>query len=474
LHAARELARPLLRAAPAAALAFLLAACATPPLDRYLLQAEADVTDVRFTGSRGVLSREQSKALFEKIKSSTPGDDVLEHHLAIEQALADGPLSIGNKVQLLEDGAQTYTAMLAAIRGAKHHVHMETYIFEADDVGRQFAAALAERARAGVDVRLIYDAAGSFKTPKTFFEDLAATGVKVVEFNPLSPGTVLTSGLDALNHRDHRKLTVVDSRLAFLGGINISSVYGSTSKLLRKDDADLPFDKRPWRDMQTRIEGPVVADLERSYLAQWAAQKKEPASEGKGYFPALPSQGMHVVRVMAGSPSQQNVNAMYVTLISAIANAEKDVRIMNPYFVPHESLRHALEDAAKRGVDVRLILPSHSDSSLAYHAGRSFYGDLLEAGVRIFERNDRMLHAKAAIVDQVWSTVGSTNLDWRSLLYNDEINVVVIGTEFARQMTQVFEQDLKESEEITREKWRDRSINDRLKEFGARVWARFL
>ncbi|MGZ5085976.1 MAG: cardiolipin synthase [Usitatibacter sp.] len=473
LHAARELALRFLRAAPLAALALLLGACATPPLDRYLLQAEADITDVRFKGSRGVLTRAQSKTLFEQIKSKTPGDDVLEHHLAVEQALSDTPLSIGNKVALLEDGAQTYAAMLAAIRGAKHHVHMETYIFDGDDVGRQFAAALAERARAGLDVRLIYDAAGSFKTPKEFFGELAASGVKVVEYNPLSPGTVLTSGLEELNHRDHRKLTVVDTRVAFVGGINISSVYGSTSNPLAKDD-NLPFDQRPWRDMQSRIEGPVVADLERAFLAQWAAQKKEDAVQDKAYFPQLSAQGSHVVRVIEGSPSQQNVNAMYVALISAIENAEKEVRIMNPYFVPHESLCNALENAARRGVDVRLVLPSHSDSRLAYHAGRSYYGDLLEAGVRIFERNDRMLHAKAAIVDGVWSTVGSTNLDWRSLLYNDEINIVVIGPEFAAQMNRVFGQDLKESEEITPQKWRDRSLKDRFKDFGASVWARFL
>jgi cardiolipin synthase len=428
---------------------------------------------VRFKGSRGVLTREQSKALFEKLTSATPGADVLERHLAIEQALSDKPLSIGNKVVLLEDGAQTYTAMLAAIRAAKHHVHMETYIFEADDVGKQFAAALADRARAGLDVRLIYDAAGSFKTPKDFFKDLAATGVKVVEFNPLSPGTVLKGGLDELNHRDHRKLTVVDGRVAFLGGINISSVYGSTSLGARKDE-DEPVEKRPWRDMQTRIEGPVVTDLQRAFLEQWARQKKEDAAGDGEYMPQLSAQSSHVVRVIEGSPEQQNVNAMYVTLISAIENAEKEVRIMNPYFVPHESLRKALEGAARRGVDIRLVLPSYSDSRLAYHAGRSYYGDLLEAGVRIFERKDRMLHAKAAFVDGVWSTVGSTNLDWRSLLYNDEINVVVIGPEFARQMSQVFDADIAQSEEITREKWRDRSIKDRFKEFGARIWARML
>jgi cardiolipin synthase A/B len=432
---------------------------------------------VRFKGSRGVLTRAQSKALFQQIKAEAPGDDILEHHLAIEQALSDAPLSIGNKVALLEDGAQTYTAMLAAIKGAKRHVHMETYIFDGDDVGRQFAAALAERARAGVDVRLIYDALGSLHTPREFFADLASSGVKVVAFNPLGPGTVVTGGFDALNHRDHRKLTVVDGRVAFLGGINISSVYGSTSVAIRRDgdDADLPFDKRPWRDLQTRIEGPIVADLERAFLRQWAEQEKEGnGAAGADDFPQIAPQGGHVVRVLEGAPSEQSVNPMYVTLISAIENAEKEVRIMNPYFVPHESLRNALERAARRGVDVRLVLPSHSDSRLAYHAGRSYYGELLGAGVRIFERNDRMLHAKAAIVDGVWSTVGSTNLDWRSLLYNDEINVVVIGPGFAKQMEAVFDRDLAESNEITPRKWRERSLQNRIKEFGARLWARLL
>jgi cardiolipin synthase len=452
----------------------LLGACATPPLDRYLLQAEADVTDVRFKGAHGVLGPAQSKALFEKITQKSPGGDVLQHHLAIEQALSDKALSIGNRVTLLEDGAETYAAMLAAIRAAKHHVHMETYIFEADDVGRQFAAVLAERARDGLDVRLIYDAAGSFRTPREFFADLAASGVKVIEFNPLGPGTVIAGGFEALNHRDHRKLTIVDGRVAFLGGINISAVYGSTSSALRRKDDDLPIDKRPWRDMQTRVEGPVVADLERAFLAQWAQQAKEKGPGEAQFLPQLAPQGAHVVRILEGSPSEQEVNAMYVTFISAIENAEKEVRIMNPYFVPHESLRNALERAARRGVDVRLVLPSRSDSRLAYHAGRSYYGELLQAGVRIFERNDRILHAKAGIVDGVWSTVGSTNLDWRSLLYNDEINVVVIGPEFAAQMNRVFDQDLAESEEITRLKWRERPLVDRFKELGARVWARLL
>lgn len=436
---------------------------------------------MRFKGAHGVLSREQSKALFEGLKQRSPNFDILERHIAIEQELAGTSLSVGNKVVLLEDGGPTYTAMLAAIRGAKHHVHMETYIFEADDVGKLFAAALVERARAGVKVRLLYDAVGSMRTPQEFFKAMAGEGVEVTAFNPLGPGTVLKGGLEALNQRDHRKLTVVDGRVAFVGGINISGVYsgitsrGSFTGSRGSGPGDgVPFDKRPWRDMQSRIDGPVVADLQRAFLKEWAKARKEEPIADKAYYPTLSNQGPHVVRAIEGSPSDDGVNAMYVALISAIENAEKEVRVMNPYFVPHEELRRALAEAARRGVDVKLILPSRSDSWLAYHAGRSFYEGLLEAGVKIFERKDRMLHAKAATVDGVWSTVGSTNLDWRSLLYNDELNAVVMGPDFAGQLNAVFANDLTESEEVTLEKWHARPLEERLKEAAARAWARFL
>jgi cardiolipin synthase A/B len=397
-------------------------------------------------------------------------------------------------VTLLEDGKATYTSMLAALRAARRSIHMEAYIFEDDDVGGEFASALEERARAGLDVRLIYDSVGSMKTPKEFFAAMSAAGVKVVEFNPLSPQTALKSGILALNHRDHRKLTVMDGRVAFLGGINISDVYGSlgssgsgpgtgsgsggASKGSRGgkdyDPKDPPFDKRPWRDTQVRIDGPAVADLERAFLRQWAAQTKEDLAGDKAYFPKLEPTGTQYVRVIEGSPSDKALNALYLALISAIDNAESDVRITMAYFVPHEELTRALRDAARRGVNVRLILPSRTDSWIVFQAGRSYYEDLLEAGVKIYERRTRLLHAKTATIDGVWSTVGSTNLDWRSLLDNDELNAVVLGPEFASQMNAVFDQDLKYSTPITREDWARRPLSDRAKEAAARAWARLL
>jgi cardiolipin synthase A/B len=457
-----------------------VAACATPSIDRYLLSAEAGAQPARMKGSRGYLSREQSRAILDSLGKKTPDAGPLERHAAIEQAMSGNPLSLGNRVTLLEDGAETYSAMLAAIAGARHHVHLETYIFEADDTGKQFAQALVARARAGVKVRVIYDAVGSIKTPKEFFNSMADGGVELLEFNPISAEGVTKGGLDALNQRDHRKITIVDGRIAFVGGINISDVYGTSSagtrarRETRERGETVAVADRPWRDMQTRIEGPGVAEVQRAFLKQWSRRRNEALISDKAYYPTIPAMGPHILRVMEGSPADEGINDVYAAFVSAIDSAEKEVRIMNPYFVPHEELRRALRDAAQRGVDVTLILPGHSDSWLAYYAGRSYYGELLRAGVKIYERKNRILHAKSATVDGVWSTVGSTNLDWRSLLYNDEINVVVLGGDFAGQLNGVFANDLSNSEEITRAAWESRPLEARAKEAAAKAWARLL
>jgi cardiolipin synthase len=204
-------------------LPLLLAACASvPDLDRQMLRTER--TPVRLEGARGVLTHAQSEKILAELKRKSPDTNIFDRHVAVEESLSENPLSIGNKVTLLQDGKATYAAMLRAIHGARHSVHVETYIFEADEVGQEFAKALVERRRAGVKVRVMYDSVGSIDTPKEFFQGLRDAGIDVVEFNPLNAGTVLTEGL-RLNHRDHRKLTVVDGRVAFLGGINISSVY---------------------------------------------------------------------------------------------------------------------------------------------------------------------------------------------------------------------------------------------------------
>ena len=471
------------RLALAAAAFALLGGCASvPDLDRYLLHADPE--RVRIDSSRGFLTEARSRKVLEDLKKRAPQSDVLERHIAIEEAITGTPLTAGNKVTLLEDGRATYAAMLRAIAGAKHHVHFEMYIFEGDEVGRQFADALLERRRAGVTVRLIYDAVGSSNTPKEFFKELADGGIDVLEYSPVSAAGVLAKGTGVQN-RNHRKLVLVDGRVAFIGGINISSVYGgmsgpsgsgrsSSASRTGSGGGDPALrDERPWRDLQAQIEGPVVADFQKAFLAHWEKEKKEKI-EGAIYFPAIAPQGPLVVRALADSPSESGVSLLYVALISAIDHADLEVRIVNAYFVPHPHLREALQRAARRGVDVRLILPGRSDVPLVYYAGRSYYKELLEAGVKIYERKSRVLHAKSATVDKVWTTVGSTNLDWRSLLYNEELNAVVLGADFAAATNAVFDKDLANSDEITLEAWKSRPLGDRMKEAGAVFWAQLL
>jgi cardiolipin synthase len=345
---------------------------------------------------------------------------------------------------------------------------METYILEDDEVGQRFAQALIDKQRHGVQVNLIRDSAGTIGTPAAFFERLAASGIRVLEFNPLNPMVARQEW--QLNQRDHRKLLIVDGRIAFLGGINISSVYSSGS--FGRSSGAGPDAGPAWRDTDLQLQGPVVAELQKLFLATWVNQKGAPLA-AKNYFPALQPVGRQVVRAIGSSP-EEPYSLIYATLLSAIASAETSVHLTNAYFVPDPQLLAALEAAAQRGVDVALILPSQTDSWLVFHAGRGYYTQLLRAGVKIYERRGAILHSKTALVDGVWATVGSTNLDWRSFLHNHELNAVVLGAEFGQQLQAMFERDLAASDAIVLEEWRRRSLDLRLKEAFARAWQYWL
>jgi cardiolipin synthase len=385
----------------------------------------------------------------------------------LEEAVAGSPLVIGNKVTLLKDGPATYQAMLAAIGRARDHVNLETYIFEDDATGRQFADLLLTKRSEGVRVNLLYDSVGGLRTPQAFFDRLKDDGVSVIEFNPVNPLKAKKGW--QINNRDHRKLLVVDGAVAFLGGINISDVYSTGSSVVRGSPDP---SSGGWRDTHVQIEGPVAADFQKLFMDTWARQGGEPLAGGN-YFPPLKAAGSQIVRAI-GSRAEDPSSPMYVTLMSAITSAEKQVYLTNAYFVPDPQLLQALVGAARRGVDVKLILPSESDSGLVFHAGRSHYEELLAGGVRIFERQGALLHSKTAIIDGVWSTIGSTNLDWRSFLHNDELNAIILGREFAQQMQAMFETDLAASQEIERAGWEHRPPLTRLKEWAARVWRYWL
>ena len=412
---------------------------------------------VRLEGARGPLSPQQSKAVLGRLESRGEQTSIFDRHLALEGEIAGSPLVVGNKVTLLKDGPATYASMFAAIALARDHVHMETYIIEDDEIGEKFAAAfLASRAR-GVRVSLIYDAVGSLGTPGSFFKRLADAGVDVLSFNTVNP-----------NHRDHRKILIVDGATAFVGGVNISSVYSAGSS--RKSSGDA-VDQR-WRDTHLRIEGPVVAEFQKLFLATWEKQGGAPLSE-RVAFPRQASPGREVVRAIASSPDD-SYSLVYVTLLSAIGSAETGVYLTNAYFVPDPQLMKALMDAARRGVDVKLVLPAKTDSWMVFHAGRASFDELLAAGVKIYARRDAMLHAKTAVVDGVWSTVGSSNLDWRSFLHNEEVMAIVVGQEFGDQMQAMFAADVAASEAITLEAWRARPMGDRMSELMAQLWRYWL
>lgn len=419
---------------------------------------------VEFEGARGPVSARKSAAIIEELKRKSGDIDILQKHLALEQAInADSPLVLGNKLVLLQDGPATYQAMFAAMRNAKDHINLETYIFEDDDIGKQFAELLLERQAAGVQVNLIYDSVGCLNTPKEFFERLSASGINVLEFNPINP---LTGNKKEwlLNNRDHRKLLLVDGRIAFIGGINISESYssGPSVKSTRKKGGA----PAGWRDTHLQIEGPVLAEFQKLFMDTWAKQKGQPLAQ-RNYFPKLDKQGDEIVRAI-GSASADPHSLIYLTLLSAIDNAEQQVHLTNAYFVPDPQLIKALTGAAQRGVEVKLILPSHTDSWAVFHAGRSHFSKLLRAGVKIYERRGVVMHSKTASIDGVWSTIGSTNLDWRSFLHNDELNAVILGRNFSRQMDAMFAKDLAESDAIDLDRWERRSLLLRLKEWAAR------
>ncbi|HZT55438.1 MAG TPA: phospholipase D-like domain-containing protein, partial [Burkholderiaceae bacterium] len=385
-----------------------------------------------------------------------------------EQAISDSPLLAGNKVQLLQDGPSTYQAMFAAIRAARDHINIESYILDDDEVGRRFADALIARQGQGVQVNLIRDSVGTLGTPAAFFERLAGAGIQVLEFNPVNPLTA-KAGWD-VNQRDHRKLLIIDGRTAFLGGINVSSVYSGGS--FNQGSKQRPEGKQPWRDTDLQIDGPVVAEFQKLFLETWAKQKGAPLAK-RNFFPALTRQGSEVVHAIGSSPDDP-YSLMYATLISAIDSAERDVLLTNAYFAPDPQLLASLKAAVARGVDVKLVLPGSSDSALVFNVGRSYYDELLRSGIKIYERQNALLHVKTALIDGVWATVGSTNLDWRSFLHNQEVNAVVLGDDFGQRMRAAFDADLAESKQITLEQWNRRSPIQRIKEQFGRLWQYWL
>lgn len=461
----RRLAAYAMMAAALLCLALFGACSALPTLVPDMSRHGA--TSVQLESANGPLSPARSKAILERIESGGAGTDIFDLHLRVEEAIAGSPLVTGNKVELLQNASQTYESMMEAIAGARDHINVETYIFDDEEVGQRFADVLIARQRDGVQVNLIRDSVGTITTPDEFFTRLSDAGINVLEFNPINPLTA-KAGWE-VNQRDHRKIMIIDGRIAFLGGINIASVYaGSFSADFNVRSGTV----LPWRDTDLRLEGPVVAELQKLFIEAWNQQHGAPLA-ARHYFPPLQPKGKEVVRAIGSSP-EDPYSLIYVTLISALRSAQSEIWLTNGYFAPDPQLLAALKDAVKRGVDVRLLLPGHTDSWLVFYAGRAYYHELLEAGVKLYLRRDALLHVKSAVIDGVWSTVGSTNLDWRSFLHNYEVNAVVLGNDFGDRMRAAFLADLAQSRQLTLEQWRRRGLDERAKEVLGRLWEYWL
>ncbi|VXB03623.1 cardiolipin synthase [Massilia sp. 9I] len=412
---------------------------------------------------RGMLGTKQASQLLAKRWANASPD--LKQLAVLEEQATGAPLIPGNKVTLLFDGPATMREMMAAVREAKTSINLETYIFDRDPIGLQFAELLMEKRRQGVVVNIIADAVGTLATPKEFFDRMRAAGVSVMIFNPVDP--TKRPGNWQLNNRDHRKIMVVDGKIGFTGGINISETYANSSLFRsRKKPETVDSEQVGWRDTHIRIEGPAVAALQYAFVNNWVHQEagELPPAE---YFPRLAPAGDKVLRVLATSPDRDS--EIYKSLMVAMNEAKKSIHITSAYFVPDQQIVDSLIAAAKRGVDVKLVLPGVSDHDLIKYAGQAFYDQLLGGGVKIYQLQVAVLHAKTAVIDGIWSTIGSANIDRRSFIHNYELNVVVLDPAFGQDMEAAFNEDLRSSKEITLEQWKHRPWKDRIREFMGRL-----
>ncbi len=399
-----------------------------------------------------------------------------------------GTLVGDNHARLLRRGEQAFPAMLEAIASARRCVHLETYIIRSDATGRRFQEALIERARRGVAVRLMYDSVGSFGlVTEEFLSELAAEGVEIVEYNPVTPWRhelverlrrvrdaaarrlgrpahprrmLREPGHWSFNRRNHHKILVVDDEVAFTGGINIGDEYAPAP-----EGGD-------WHDLHVRVEGAVARGLARIFHRSWI-------EAGGSLFPQPLAPTPNATRRPMLAHTCDNMglrdrSRMHGAYRHAIRHARERVSIMNAYFIPDQLLRWALARAARNHVSVRVIVPARSDVLLVHHASRYLFGRLLRAGVRIFEYEGRMMHAKAGVVDGEWSTIGSFNLDRRSMFHNLEAGVVVLDTGFASELEREFESTLSNCREVLLPLWRRRPLSARVLEWFAHLFAYWL
>ncbi len=348
------------------------------------------------------------------------------------------PILPGNQVTPLYNGREIFPAMLEGIRSARRSITFETFIYWEGGISHEFAAALAEKAREGVRVHVLIDGVGCNCLSGASLAEMREAGVELEVYH--------IANLARANHRTHRKLLVIDGKVGFTGGVGIADEW-------RGDAAD----SDEWRDTHYRVEGPVVAQLQAAFLDNWM-KTRAVVLHGEDYFPVLEEVGGHCCQMFKSSPMEGSESARLMFLMS-ISAADRSIRIGNAYFVPDDLTTRTLIEAVKRGVSVKVLIPGEEiDSVMVRCAARHRNGELLKAGVEIYEFQPTMYHCKTMIIDGVWTSIGSANFDNRSFRLNDEANLNVMDEGFAKAATEEFEQDLKRARRLTYEEWLERSL----------------
>ncbi|MDO9639931.1 MAG: phospholipase D-like domain-containing protein [Pseudotabrizicola sp.] len=354
----------------------------------------------------------------------------------------------GNRIDTLVNGDQIFPAMLDAIRGAEVSINFETYIYWSGRVARDFAAALAERAQAGVEVRVLLDWVGSAPMEADLITRMEAAGVRVVRFRPPHWYT-----LDRINNRTHRKFLIVDGQTGFTGGVGIGDEWLGNA---RNPDE--------WRETHYRVSGPVVAMMQGAFVSNWVEDTGE-VLQAPAFFPPIEPAGDAVAQLVISSTGSRNY--IHLMLMTALAAAEQRIRIATPYFVPDDVAIAQLLAARARGVEIDILVPGPlNDNQAVRHASRAFWGPLLESGIRIHEYQPTFSHAKLLVVDEVFTSVGSTNFDERSFRLNDEANLNVYDTDFARRESAVFDADLTDARPVSLAEWQNRPLRKRIVDWG--------
>lgn len=362
------------------------------------------------------------------------------------EPLVNSKLTRNNSIEVLENGENFYAAELDAMQHAQHSINIEAYIFHKGRITNEVIDLLTERARAGVHVNVVIDSLGSLSTLKASFKKLKQAGGRVEWYHRLRLRNWFRG-----NNRTHREITVVDGSTAFVGGAGYADWW-------RYNSDNVPR----WRDTMVQVRGDAVRGIQGTFLENWLETSGQ-ILDGPDYFPPLPNDaGRATALVVTSTPSSGGSTRARVLYQIMFAAARKSIFINTPYFRPDSSMRAALADAKKRGINVKIVVPGkHADHTLTRSSGRSAYGDLLKAGVEIYEYEPTMIHAKIAIIDDAWSIVGSTNLDYRSFGINDEVNLAVFNPEVAATLTCAFEDDVAHSRQTTLEEWKKRGLIER-------------